>query len=84
MHQYDRYAEVQKGLFAKYVYWVNTNDPVSVWNAEEACAKYNYRMDQDLYKGMCDLKMQGGATSAATCCVACSKTPKCEAFTFFR
>ena len=23
----------------------------TVWNAEEACSKYNYRMDQDLYKG---------------------------------
>ena len=33
---------------------------------------------------MCDLKMQGGATSAASCCAACAKAaPQCRAFTFF-
>ena len=27
--------------------------------------------------------MQGGATSAASCCTVCSKTPSCVAFTFY-
>jgi hypothetical protein len=32
--------------------------------------------------GKCDLKMHGGATSAASCCQYCSNTARCEAFTF--
>ena len=32
--------------------------------------------------GRCDLKMRGGATSAASCCSFCSTTPKCKAFTY--
>ena len=32
--------------------------------------------------GRCDLKMRGGATSAASCCSFCSTTPKCRAFTY--
>ena len=35
----------------QYVKWVNTNDPVQMWQAEAACAKYEYSMNNDMFKG---------------------------------
>ena len=82
-HQYDRDAALQKKLFKKYVYWVDTDDPAAMWKAEPTCARFAYKNNADLFKGKCDLKIKGGATSAASCCLACSKVSGCKAFTFF-
>mmetsp|Transcript_25763 Transcript_25763/g.42987 ORF Transcript_25763/g.42987 Transcript_25763/m.42987 type:complete len:551 (-) Transcript_25763:52-1704(-) len=83
VHQYDRYPELQKYLFSKYVDWVKTGDLAAEWNYESACAAYTYRPDTDLFKGMCDLKMKGGVTGPPSCCQLCNAMDKCKAFTFF-
>jgi hypothetical protein len=82
VHQYDRYPELQKSLFNEYVYWVNTNDFEAEWKAESSCNNYGHKIDVELFKARCDLKMQGGATSAASCCTYCQNNKQCKAFTF--
>jgi hypothetical protein len=82
VHQYDRYPELQKALFNEYVYWVNTNDFEAEWKAESTCDNFGHKIDVELFKARCDLKMQGGATSAASCCSYCQKIKQCKAFTF--
>lgn len=62
---------------------MDSNDFQAVWNDEPTCQLYDYKLDIDMFKGKCDLKMRGGAASAATCCDACSSIPHCEAFTFY-
>lgn len=85
VHQYDRNPKLQSDLFKKYVYWLDSGDLSAVWNDEPTCQKFQYQENVDLFKGVCDFKMRGGASSAATCCEACNSTPenKCEAFTFY-
>lgn len=83
VHQYDRRPDLQKALFGKYVYWIDTNDAAAEWKAEPACNLYAAKSDVDMFKGMCDIKNQGGATSAASCCAFCEKNPSCRAFTFY-
>ena len=83
VHQYDRYPDLQSKLFKKYVYWVDTNDPAAEWAYEETCARFDYKNNKDMFKGSCDLKMQGGGTSAASCCKYCSQKPGCKAFTYW-
>jgi len=83
VHQYDRRPDLQKALFGKYVYWIDTNDAAAEWKAETACNLYTAKPDVDMFKGMCDIKNQGGATSAASCCAFCEKKPSCRAFTFY-
>jgi len=83
VHQYDRRPDLQKSLFSKYVSWIDTNDEKAEWNAEEACKMYTPKVDTDLFKGVCDMKSQGGATSAASCCSFCEKRPGCKAFTYY-
>jgi len=83
VHQYDRRPDLQKGLFSKHVYWIDTNDAEAEWKAEEACKPFTPKADVDMFKGVCDLKSQGGATSAASCCAFCQKRPGCKAFTFY-
>lgn len=84
VHQYDRRPDLQKLLFASYVYWIDTNDVEAEWAAETACNVFVVKKtDIDLYKGVCDMKSQGGATSAASCCAFCQKKPGCKSFTFF-
>ena len=83
VHQYDRYPEVQRKLFKKYVYWVDTNDPLAEWQYEATCTNFDYTDNLDKFKGSCDLKMQGGATSAASCCKYCTNTKGCQAFTYW-
>lgn len=82
-HQYDREPALQRYLFGKFVDWVNTLDPMAEWNDEPDCKQFSYRQDQDLFKAMCDLKIQGGATGPSSCCRFCVQTGGCEAFTFF-
>ena len=84
VHQYDRRPDLQKALFAAHVYWIDTNDVEAEWAAESACQAFTTKAsDVDLYKGMCDLKSKGGATSAASCCAFCLKQKSCKAFTFY-
>ncbi len=83
VHQYDRFPELQKQLFKKYVYWVDTDNPLAEWAYEPACTSFTYKDNFDQFKGVCDLKMQGGATSAASCCKYCKNVPGCVAFTFY-
>ena len=83
VHQYDRDEALQRHLFAKYVDWVNTADPRAEWLADAECAKYGYVGDFDSFKGVCDYKMQGGATSPASCCGYCNKAAGCRGFTFY-
>jgi hypothetical protein len=83
VHQYDRYPELQKKLFKKYVYWVNTDDQNAQWNFEPTCLKFNNKNNYDKFHGICDLKMQGGATSPASCCKYCSEKQGCQAFTYY-
>lgn len=83
VHQYDRDDALQKYLFTKYVDWVNTADPLAEWKADPECSRYEYRSDIDSFKGVCDFKMQGGATSPASCCGYCNKADGCKGFTFY-
>jgi len=83
VHQYDRNPELQKFLFKRYVDWVDTDNPVAEWNEEPACKSFAYKNNVDLFKARCDLKMAGGATSAASCCSKCEATPSCQAFTYY-
>jgi len=62
VHQYDRYPELQKYLFERYVDWMDTSDLQSEWNSEPSCAEFQYKQDLDMFKGICDLKTVGGAT----------------------
>lgn len=55
---------------------------MSEWKAEPACTKYELAVDQDLFKGVCDLKLSAG-TSPSSCCDMCNREPSCQAFTFF-
>ena len=83
VHQYDRNAELQQRLFKKFVYWVDTDNPVAEWNFEPACTAFGYKDNFDQFKGVCDMKMQGGATSAASCCKYCSNLSGCKGFTYY-
>jgi len=83
VHQYDRVPELQRALFKRYVYWVDTDNPLAEWAYEPACASFSYKDNFDQFKGVCDMKMQGGATSAASCCKYCKNVPGCVAFTFY-
>ncbi|KAJ1422539.1 hypothetical protein B484DRAFT_452314 [Ochromonadaceae sp. CCMP2298] len=84
VHQYDRYPDLQKHLFEKYVDWVKTGDLGAEWAYEKACTPYSYAQDVDLFKGVCDLKNKGGITGAASCCEHCAKLKgQCKGFTFF-
>jgi len=83
VHQYDRRPDLQKILFQKYVYWIDTNDAEAEWKAEEACNSFVPQRDVDLFKGVCDLSSKGGATSPASCCAFCAKKPGCRAFTYY-
>lgn len=81
-HQYDRYPELQKLLFEKYVYWTKPGDVLGEWAQESSCTGYTFSADKDLFKGKCDLKAQG-ASSPASCCGLCLKTADCRGFTFY-
>mmetsp|Transcript_21615 Transcript_21615/g.30983 ORF Transcript_21615/g.30983 Transcript_21615/m.30983 type:complete len:498 (+) Transcript_21615:3-1496(+) len=82
VHQYDRNSDLQKYLFEKYVDWMDTSDLQSEWDLEPSCTEFQYKQDLDMFKGMCDLKTVGGATSAVTCCSSCEAVEECKAFTF--
>ena len=83
VHQYDRKPELQQVLFEKYVDWVRVGDAQAVWDYEPACSAFTYQADKDYFKKRCDLKMKGGATSAASCCKHCAEAQGCNAFTFY-
>ena len=72
VHQYDRELPLQQYLFSKYVDWVNTADPIEEFKQDPECKKYGYKLNVDLFKGICDLSMAGGATSPSSCCSKCS------------
>ena len=72
VHQYDRELPLQQYLFGKYVDWVNTADPVEEFKQSSECKKYGYKLDVDMFKGVCDLSMAGGATSPSSCCSKCN------------
>lgn len=61
---------------------MNANDFAAVWADEPTCERFNYKENSDLFKGRCDLKMMGGAATAATCCKHCTNTQECKAFAF--
>eukprot|EP01038_Epipyxis_sp_PR26KG_P008082 gene8082-10949_t len=83
VHQYDRFPDLQKYLFEKYVDWIDTNDFLSQWKNEPDCRKYDFKENKDLFKGVCDIKMRGGATGAYSCCKYCNDVDGCQAFTYF-
>lgn len=62
VHQYDRFPDLQKYLFEKYVDWVDALDFTAEWAAEASCASFSYKENVDMFKGVCDLKVVGGAT----------------------
>eukprot|EP01036_Dinobryon_divergens_P032489 gene32489-42093_t len=82
VHQYDRFPELQKYLFEQYVDWVDTGDLSAEWAAESACDSFHMKKDWDMFKGVCDITVMGGATSAAACCPHCEGREDCKAFTF--
>lgn len=82
VHQYDRNTALQQFLFERYVTWMNVNDLQGEWQQDQDCQAYTYELDKDLYKGKCDLKMRGGATSAVSCCKYCNEAQGCVAFTY--
>jgi len=82
VHQYDRVPDLQRALFKKFVYWVDTDNPLAEWAYEPACASFTYKDNFDQFKGVCDMKVHGG-TSAAACCQYCKNFPGCVAFTFY-
>ena len=83
VHQYDRNQVLQRHLFKKYVYWTNTDDPIAEWRTTEACNKFDASWNVDLFSGICDLSMRGGATSPSSCCSFCTNTQGCKSFTYF-
>lgn len=83
VHQYDRFPELQKALFAKYVDWTNTQDPNAEWKQEPACEVFKPYQDMDMFKGTCDLEGKGGATAATSCCRWCKENPECKGFTYY-
>lgn len=82
VHQYDRNDILQKRLFQRYVYWIDTSDPMVEWKETEHCKNFTIVPNQDLFKGKCDLMNQGGATGPSTCCSLCLATQACRAFSF--
>ena len=82
VHQYDRSQILQKYLFKKYVDWINTDDPESEWKVTSSCNRFDATWDIDLFNGICDLSMHGGATSPASCCHFCLDTDGCKSFTY--
>ena len=70
-------------LFQKYVDWVKVGDAQAEWDYEPACSAFTYQTDKDYFKKRCDLRMKGGATSAASCCKHCAEASGCNAFTFY-
>ena len=70
-------------LFAKYVTWVKVGDFDNEWGYEKECAAFTYKRDVDYFKKRCDLKMRGGATSAASCCKYCAERENCQSFIFY-
>ena len=62
VHQYDRFPDFQKYLFEQFVDWMDTSDLDSEWTAETSCEPFQFQKDVDLFKGICDLSVVGGAT----------------------
>lgn len=62
---------------------MDTDNFQEEWRQGALCSGFEYFLDHDLFKGVCDLRTVGGATSAASCCAQCVKTATCAAFTFF-
>ena len=83
VHQYDRNAALQKMLFRRFVYWVNTDDLGEEWKMEPSCSTFSYVLDNDLLKGKCDLTAKGGIASATTCCKLCADAPGCKSFVYY-
>lgn len=84
IHQYDRDSRLQEYLFKKYIYWLDASEPKELWNEDKICQNFIPSYDVDLFKGICDFKMQGGASTAATCCKVCQEfVDSCLAFTFY-
>lgn len=83
VHQYDRSQILQKYLFKKYVDWINTDDPEGEWKATSSCNRFDAAWDVDLFHGICDLSMRGGATSPASCCRFCLDQEGCKSFTYY-
>ena len=83
VHQYDRSQALQKYLFKRYVYWTNTDDPIAEWRTTAACDRFEASWNVDLFSGICDLSMRGGATSPSSCCSFCSNVQGCKSFTYF-
>ena len=82
VHQYDRNENLQKRLFERYVHWINTSDPLNEWRITEECKAFNIVAEEELFKGICDIKHIGGATGPSTCCSLCLGEQGCKAFSF--
>ena len=52
VHQYDRNEILQKRLFEKYVYWINTSDPLNEWRLTKECESFNIVAKKELFKGL--------------------------------
>ena len=82
VHQYDRNENLQKRLFERYVYWLDTSDPLNEWRITEECKEFNIVAEKELFRGICDIKHIGGATGPSTCCSLCLGEQDCKAFSF--
>ena len=83
VHQYDRYPQLQRQLFARVVTWKNTTDFAEEWAAEPACAAFDHARDSDLFRGRCALAVKGGAVGPQSCCAACAQAGAgCKAFVY--
>mmetsp|Transcript_49949 Transcript_49949/g.67977 ORF Transcript_49949/g.67977 Transcript_49949/m.67977 type:complete len:266 (-) Transcript_49949:241-1038(-) len=74
VHQYDRFKDLQKEYFTRFVFWN--------WEHEdkEQCAKFTVKPDVDLFKKRCDLSVSSGH-SEGMCCTKCLAKDGCQAWT---
>lgn len=73
VHQYDRYRQLQKAYFERFVFW-------SMPSEAEMCAAFKVEEEVDLFKKTCDLKITSGHSNGA-CCQRCLATKGCKAWT---
>ena len=87
VHQYDRWHNYQVALAISYVYWTDCSNENILWKSENACKKYKYVANDDLFRGVCDIGNFRALTSSS-CCQACdlkvhsTTKQKCVAFAY--
>ena len=72
VHQYDRYRDLQKSYFERFVFW-------SMSSEAEKCSAFRVVENKDLFKKTCDLRVTSGYSIGA-CCERCLATKGCKAW----